>query len=76
MGKRLSWSISRVNHFFKRIISNGFTDMSEQVIEPTLINDHRPASSLRLGNGHSEQTKNPVGLSLLKAENQLNSEDM
>jgi len=50
-------------------------DMSEQVIEPTLINDHRPASSLRLGNGHSEQTKNPVGLSLLKAENQLNSEE-
>jgi succinoglycan biosynthesis transport protein ExoP len=50
-------------------------DVNEPVLEPQLINGHRPATSLKPANGHSGHSADQVGLTLSKPENQLNTEE-
>jgi len=47
----------------------------DQIIEPVLLKGNKPVGSLKAPNGHAEQSENPLGLSLLKPENQVNSEE-
>jgi uncharacterized protein involved in exopolysaccharide biosynthesis len=50
-------------------------DINEPVLEPSLINEHQPARSLKTANGHSGNSEDQVRLVLSKPENQLNSEE-
>jgi hypothetical protein len=50
-------------------------DISEQVVEPVLLNSHKTSGSLAPANGHADRAMNSVGLSLSTPENQLRSEE-
>jgi uncharacterized protein involved in exopolysaccharide biosynthesis len=50
-------------------------DISEQVLEPVLLNGHQPASSLKTLNGSADRQANGVGHALTVQEKQLNPEE-
>jgi uncharacterized protein involved in exopolysaccharide biosynthesis/Mrp family chromosome partitioning ATPase len=50
-------------------------DEHEQVLEPVLLNGHKNTSSLKPVNGNSDRSGNPVGLSLSKPADPLNTEE-
>jgi len=50
-------------------------DVSGQVLEPVLLNGHKPVSSLKPVNGHAGDTTNNVALSLSRPDNQFNPEE-
>lgn len=50
-------------------------DTVDQILEPVLLNGHKPGSELKAANGHSDRQMNPSGLMVAKKDSQESPEE-